>query len=271
MSDGLRLPANLIVALVISMLGDRIQPTQPPMLIGAEARDILHAELGHSFQNRATEDVDLAFAIPDWDAYRRLVAGLEEIGDSGIAFRIAGVHVDVMAFGSIESPRGTVIPPFRSNDPLDVFGMEEVYETAVQVTLGNGYIVRLPTVAGYVALKLKAWIDRSAMYNYKDAPDVGLALYWAAESEAFTSRVWVDYDLIDDWGADVALAGAALLGRDIRQQLGASVGDKLADLFTVESRGRLARLLSSDAHALGLGDESRRSALLGALQVGLCG
>ena len=118
------------VGLVVSALRHRIDPIHPPMLIGAEARDILHAELGHSFPNRATKDVDLAFAIPDWSTYERLVAGLEVIPDTGIAFRVAGMHVDFMAFGSVESPKGTIVPPFRRSDPLDVFGMSEVYESA---------------------------------------------------------------------------------------------------------------------------------------------
>lgn len=54
--------------------------------------------------------------------------------------------------------------------------MTQVYATADAVRFGGGPEIRLPTVAGYVALKLKAWIDRSAVYNEKDAPDLGLAL-----------------------------------------------------------------------------------------------
>jgi len=238
------------------------------MLIGAEARDILHRHLGHSFRNKATEDVDLAFALPDWDAYDELVAGFERIPDTGIAFRVADLHVDFMAFGSVESPRGTVRPPFREAFPLDVFGMTQVYAAAHTASFGDGPIIRVPTVAGYVALKIKAWIDRSAVHNDKDAPDLGLALFWAAESAEFEDRFWADLDVVSAWEADGGLGGAALLGKDVREVLGEDAADHLADLFTAASRERLARAIP-DSSQLILGDTERRVALLEALISGL--
>ncbi len=241
------------------------------MLIGAEARDIIHAELGHSFPNRATQDVDLAFAIPDWHAYDRLVSGLDAIPDTGIAFRVAGMHVDFMAFGSVEAPQGTVVPPFRQADPLDVFGMTQVYAAARDATFGDGLEIRLPTVAGYVALKLKAWIDRSAVYNYKDAPDLGLALFWATESTSFADRFWSDVDTVGRWQADAGLGGAAHMGEDMRQVLGATAAEHVADVFTADTRDRLARALESGRRELALGDLTRRRALLEAMTDGLRG
>jgi predicted nucleotidyltransferase len=252
-------------------LRDRVDPDRPPMLIGAEARDILHTELGHSFANQATQDVDLAFAMPDWSAYTRLVEGLEAIPDTGIAFRVAGFHVDIMAFGAIESPEGTVTPPFRRADPLDVLGMTQVYSSSRTATFGGDLRIQLPTVPGYVALKLKAWIDRSSVYNEKDAPDLGLALYWAAESTSFSDRFWAGFDLVGKWEADVGLGGAALLGAGVRQAVGDEVGDALVDLLTVESRDQLARALESVHRMLGLGNATRRRTLLDALADGLRG
>ena len=271
MSEIIQLPSDTPAGMVIAELRERIDPHHPPMLIGAEASDILHTRLGHTFANRATQDVDLAFAIPDWQAYETLTDGLTRIGDTGIAFRIAGMHVDVMAFGSVESPPGTVTPPFRSADPLDVFGMRRVYATADTARFDDGLEIRLPTVAGYVALKLKAWIDRSAVHNQKDAPDLGLALFWASESPSFTDRFWADLDLVGRWNADPGTGGAALLGAGVREVLGEAAGDHLAELFTDASRDELSRVLrSSEAHLL-LGDRDRRTATLNALAVGLRG
>jgi predicted nucleotidyltransferase len=268
-SEELALAAATPAGLVVSALRGRIDANRPPMLIGAEARDILHAELGHTFSNQATQDVDLAFAIPDWSAYATLVEGLEVIPDTGIAFRVAGMHVDLIAFGPVESPSGTVTPPFRRSDPLDVFGMTQVYESARSATFGDNLWIRLPTVPGYAALKIKAWIDRSADYNEKDAPDIGLVLYWAAESTSFTDRFWANLDLVGKWEADVGLGGAAIMGEDVRQVVGADAGDYLADLLTNDSRDRLARALESVRHDLGLGDVARRRSLLDAMTGGL--
>ncbi|MGV8881816.1 MAG: hypothetical protein ACOH19_06655 [Rhodoglobus sp.] len=271
MSEPLLLPDDSPAGLVISELRDRIDPQLPPMLIGAEARDILHAGLGHSFTNRATQDVDLAFVVTDWQAYASLVDGLTPIPDTGIAFRVAGMHVDLMAFGPVESPQGTLTPPFRAADPIDVFGMTQVYASAQIATFESGIRIRIPTVAGYVALKLKAWIDRSADYNYKDAPDLGLALFWAAESSAFTDRYWDDVELFTTWGADVGLGGAALLGCDVRQELGQEASDHIASLFTETNRTELARALRSSEPRLLLGNTDRRIAVLNALLKGLSG
>ncbi len=270
MSEHLSLPPQSPAALVVDELRDRLDPARPPMLVGAEARDILHDHLGHSFANKATEDVDLAFALPDWDAYRELVAGFERIPDTGIAFRVAQLHVDFMAFGSVESPQGTVRPPFREAFPLDVFGMTEVYAAAHTASTVGGPVIRVPTVAGYVALKIKAWIDRSAVHNQKDAPDLGLALFWAAESAAFQDRFWNDLDLFGAWEADASLGGAALLGADVRDVLGAESADRLADLFTPTSRAELAGAMP-DSPGLILGDVDRRAARLEALVSGLRG
>lgn len=271
MSEPLLLPDDSPAGMVISELRDRIDPQMPPMLIGAEARDIVHTRLGHTFTNRATQDVDLAFVVPNWPAYASLVEGLTPIPDTGIAFRVAGMHVDLMAFGPIESPQGTLTPPFRINDPIDVFGMTQVYKSAQVATFENGTGIRVPTVAGYVALKLKAWIDRSASYNYKDAPDLGLALFWAAESASFTDRYWSDIDLFTMWGADAGLGGAALLGNDVRQELGQDASRHIAALFTETNRTELARALRSSEPRLLLGDADRRIAALAALHSGLIG
>ena len=270
MTENLRIPLTSRTGLVTDALQDRIDPRNPPMLIGAEARDILHAELGHTFANRATQYVDLAFAVPDWTAYSQLVEGLDAIPDTGIAFRVAGVHVDFLAFGPIESPAGTLVPPFRRSDPLDVFGMAEVYESARDALVGDALRIRVPTVAGYVALKIKAWIDRSVNHELKDAPDLGLALYWAAESVPFTERFWVDHELVGLCEADVGLGGARLLGRDVRKALGHNA-NTLAELFTEASRGRLARTLEGASPSLVLGDTDRRRSRLDALALGLRG
>jgi predicted nucleotidyltransferase len=270
-SEIIHLASDTPAGMVIAGLHERIDPLQPPMLIGAEARDILHARLGHSFATRATHDVDLAFVISSWESYATLTQGLTPIRDSGIAFRVAGMHVDVMAFGPVESPAGTLTPPFRSKDPLDVFGMSQVYEAAQAVLVENGPEIRLPTVAGYVALKLKAWIDRSAVHNEKDAPDVGLALFWASESQRYNDQFWGDVEFVGRWNADPGLGGAAILGAEVREVLGPAASDHVAELFTGASREQLSRLLRSSPRELLLGDHDRRMAALAALTAGLHG
>lgn len=150
------------------------------------------------------------------------------------------------------------------------FGMTEVYASALPASVDGEIEFRLPRVAGYVALKIKAWIDRSSVHDLKDAPDLALALYWAGESIAFTDRFWSDPDLVGACNADASLGGATLLGGDARSILGERA-DSLCQLFTSESRERLARTMGSSAAELRLGDVERRTALLDALVTGLRG
>ncbi|MFF2112491.1 hypothetical protein [Rhodococcus koreensis] len=79
-----------IVDLVCSRLLERSDHLQPAdlMILGAHCRNLLHDALGHTFTLRATEDLDLAFAIADWDAYAQVVDGLPEIGDTGIRYTV---------------------------------------------------------------------------------------------------------------------------------------------------------------------------------------
>ncbi|MDF3311933.1 hypothetical protein P3H15_43955 [Rhodococcus sp. T2V] len=105
-----------IVDLVCSRLLERSDHLQPAdlMILGAHCRNLLHDALGHTFTLRATEDVDLAFAIADWDAYAQVVDGLPEIGDTGIRYTVGGVPTDLVPFGPIEDPTGVVPdPPHR--------------------------------------------------------------------------------------------------------------------------------------------------------------
>src|SRR5690606_35471716 len=99
-------------------------------------RDVLHSALGHDFRLRATQDLDLAIAIADWESYREVVADLPVVGNTGIRYNVDDIHTDLVPFGPIEDPTGKVPdPPNRS---LSVWGFQEVFD--------NGHHLPLPTV-----------------------------------------------------------------------------------------------------------------------------
>jgi predicted nucleotidyltransferase len=56
------------------------------LVVGATARNILSMAWFDRLPPRATRDVDVAVAVPDWSAFRRLTAGLsaevEELADA---------------------------------------------------------------------------------------------------------------------------------------------------------------------------------------------
>jgi predicted nucleotidyltransferase len=246
------------------------------MLIGAEARNLIHERLGHTFTYSATQDIDISFAMPDWPSYKRLTDGLRPVNDSGIAFAVAGHHVDIIPFGAVESSSGILIPPWRENDPIDVFAMSAVYEAADTLSISGREVLRIPTVPGYAALKIKAWIDRSAPARgvYKDGADLGLVLFWCENDADAQGRLWEeDSDALKAHEYDIAVASARILGRDIRALLGEAPADLLMSLWTIEGRELLASNIAPRDYraALKLGNPDQISARLSALANGLAG
>ncbi len=254
---------------------DHLQPSDL-MVLGAQCRDVLHDALGgHAFPLRATQDLDLAIAIANWEAYREIVTDLPASGGTGIRYKVGEVLTDLVPFGPIEDPTGFVPdPPNRS---LSVWGgFQEVFDRGYHLSLPTVGAIRIPTVAGYTALKLVAWLDRSESGRYKDAPDIAAALYWYITSPpAAKDRLYGDpphhgFDILDKFEFDEDRALAYLLGEDVAATVGLERLAELAARWPGPPRGEvLAPRMDIDA-ALSTWspDIGRREELLAALTLG---
>ena len=201
------------------------------MVLGAWCRDIQHLALGHTFPTTATMDLDLALALRSWDAYSILSGAFPKIGDTGIRHRIADIAVDLIPFGEIEEPPGVATRP-KDGDALSVWAFERVFDASLELRLRDGHRIRIPTVAGYAALKLGAWLDRSEWLEGKDATDLALVLHWMADSPDATDRLYDTVqgnDILLAEEADIPLAAAHLLGVDVAETIGARRLAELAD------------------------------------------
>jgi predicted nucleotidyltransferase len=158
------------------------------MLVGAWCRDTLHAALGHDFGTSATRDVDLALALSGWGTYELLANAFPRDGDSGVGFKIAGQVVDLLPFGELEDPRGSIVPPTR-RDAISVWAFAEIFSGSSPLALSPSLTIRCPTVPGYTAAKLAAWLDRSEWGEAKDANDLALTMYWYVESKHVEGRL----------------------------------------------------------------------------------
>lgn len=200
------------------------------LLVGASCRDILNSALGHSFQTRATSDLDFGIALGDWDAIERVDQLYKRSGSNGIRYLIDGLPVDLMPFGGIEDPSGIARPKARGDRDLIVFGFSDVYEHALTLELPSGHVPRIPSPAGYAAIKMRACVDRLAWGEAKDVGDLALVCFWYANSTAIASRLWdTDEGLaeLDATAYDTDLGAVRLLGRDIGRIL---TPDNAADL-----------------------------------------
>ncbi|WP_280301214.1 hypothetical protein [Nocardia neocaledoniensis] len=203
------------------------------MVIGAHCRDLLHASFGRTDLLRSTSDVDLGVAVDGDATYRRIVSIFPSSGRTEIRYSIAGVSVDVVPFGEIEDPAGTTVLPGRK-DTLDVFGFREVFSHSEVLRLPSGHHVRIPTPAGYTALKLKAWCDRSINGEYKDAADISTACSWYQQDADVRAALYGQRtDLLLRTEIDVDVSALHLLGEEMAEILGS---DRVAELSAAWQR-----------------------------------
>jgi predicted nucleotidyltransferase len=242
------------------------------MVVGASCRDILHASLGHAFPLRGTTDVDVAIALPGWAAFERLTQRLDSIGSSGIRYLVRSIPVDLMPFGDVEDPVGTVTP--RRTGQMDVFGFSEVFAHALNLPLAAGLRIRIPTPAGYCALKMSAWANRSVDYEFRDGPDIAAVIYWYAAWDEIEERLYGTEDgieILEATGADLLLACARLLGRDLAGEIGPAGVRELEARWPSSVRSRLVGELGHETLPHWTPDYQRRAAMVEALCIGIWG
>lgn len=241
------------------------------MVVGAECRNILHRALGHTFALRATTDLDIGIAVADWNVHNRLTQLLTPTGHTGIRYLVEGVPVDIMPFGDVERPPGIVTPARRASE-LTVFGFQEVFGRAEPLTLSPDATIRIPQPAGYAALKMRAWADRSAYGDDRDAPDLATVCYWYQESEAVAARLYDTEDgllILEKLDWDVSLAATQLLGHDIAQQLGSQRAAQLSQEWMRSDLDYLAIRLNHDTLPVWTMDHDRRRTIVTLLGTGL--
>lgn len=204
------------------------------MVVGAQCRNILHSAYGHKFPLRSTGDIDVGIALSDWSTYTDLVGRLTRIGHSGIRYLVEGIPVDLLPFGDVEHPTGTVTPAQRKA-ALSVFAFREVFERALTLPLGANLKVRIPSPSGYTALKMYAWCQRSIDFDDRDAPDLATAAFWYQESTEIADRLYTTkggQQLLEATDWNVSHASAKLLSQDIAAEIGLARTSELNEAWS---------------------------------------
>ena len=152
------------------------------LLVGAQARDLLLHHIHGVPIVRATTDVDLAFAVADWDDFdllrqALLRSGAFDIGQPVVHRLIhqSGAPVDLIPYDGVEDPESSIV---WSDDEIEirVLGYREAVETAVDVVLlGKAHVLTV-SVPMLAVLKLIAWSHRHVRAPLKDAGDLFLIL-----------------------------------------------------------------------------------------------
>lgn len=227
-----------VVDRVVEDLLDRGADISRLMLVGAHCRNVWAQALGDSSPMVHTHDVDLGIAVSSMQQWSDLTSQLPKVrgSSSGIAFTVAGMHVDVMPFGhEVERPAGTVTPPPRPDEPFSVLGFESVFRSGVKVALPLGKDLTLPTPEGFALLKIAALHDRLAWNQLKDAQDLAVVRRWYLGSTYLADRLY-DEDLLPVLlaeGVDPSLALMRLWGQVCAALLGVEERRILLDQWSV--------------------------------------
>ncbi|SRX92139.1 Hypothetical protein [Mycobacterium tuberculosis H37Rv] [Mycobacterium shimoidei] len=194
-----------------------VVPPEKVMLVGAQCRDLLNWRFECGAPRRSTNDTDVAVALEDWAQFTKIRAEFPPVGHTGHRFLVGGIPTDVIPFGDVEKLPGTISHP-PGTETLNVHGFTDAYQRADHLPISGGVHIRIPRPEGYAILKTHAWLDRSAWHEYRDGPDLALAIFWYVED---LDRI---YDKENTWALDVhnfdlRLAAGALLGQDMRNGL----------------------------------------------------
>ena len=210
-------------------------------VIGATARDMI---LTHGYgiaPRRLTEDIDIGVHVESWDTFNSLKVRLVAAGcfvETGAPQRLrhkGGIPVDLVPFGSIETPENTIAWPPDQAIQMNVIGFQDAMRHSCLVRFNDVPVLDVPfaTLAGLAMLKIAAWPDRGAI-NHKDASDLAfiMQVYLDAGNH---ERVYDEHDDLLEGDFDYEVAGARLLGRDIASIAGRVTRKHLLNILDTET------------------------------------
>jgi predicted nucleotidyltransferase len=205
---------------------------------------------------RATYDIDFGIAVENWDHFARLKEHLIATGDFAADRRAlqrliysdqgAGfsLPVDLIPFGGVASGDGTIEWPPSRDIVMNVAGFEEALTSSMPVEIAPGLVVRVASLTGLALLKLVAWSDRGRETD-KDAVDL-YRLVTSYANAGNADRIYnTEMNLLEAVGYDMELAGAELLGRDVRGVASSRVFEQIR--LVLKSESDLERLVNQMA------------------------
>jgi predicted nucleotidyltransferase len=232
-------PAKYAALAVIDGILTRLQC--PYMLVGALARDILLYNVFGQPIYRSTQDVDIAILIDSWERFQAVKSDFLQNPDfqphPSKPYRVMyrppasdyPIPVDILPFGEIATEAELFRwPPPDTDLSMNVMAFADAYASAVTVTIGPGFNLKIASIPGLVLLKLLAWVDRR---ESRDAQDV-LHLIEAYGDSGNEDRLYGDEaDLLEAAKYDFSLAGSRLLAKDAFALAAPSTVEVICSLF----------------------------------------
>jgi predicted nucleotidyltransferase len=233
----------------------------PFVVVGAKARDLIFSGVFGIPTRRATLDVDLAVRMKSWDEYAAFTGALVREGafaadDKRISHRFRhsnGTLVDLLPFGGIENPPGSVSWPPDFDTAMSTIGFSDLFDSAVGIRFRREPIldVRVATLAGLAAAKLIAWGDSPSM-RARDAADLHFLMTKYIDAGNDDRLFADDADISREPDFDYGIASPRLLGRDMAAILSKATRARVEQILgaeaSEESDLRLVRSMLTDVH-----------------------
>lgn len=195
----------------------------PYIVVGATARDlVLHH--GHSAKiQRATDDVDFAIEVADWNAFAIIKSTLCEKGfrETKAQHRLlspAEMVVDIVPFGDVEDKQSFIAWPPKGETIMNVLGFKEACDNAEWLRIQEEPVLDIPvaTPVGMSLLKIISWADRAIELRNKDVKDIAYLLSTYELIPEVKDTLYSEEQILETYDWDVMQAGACLLGRRAR-------------------------------------------------------
>mgnify|MGYP003292668315 CR=1 FL=1 len=224
-------------------------------VIGATARDVIMSQRLEINSMRKTKDLDIAIAIPDWEAFDQITSGLVADGFTKSKrmhqrFFYGGYELDVVPYGPVAKEDDNIYWPPEEDVAMSVKGFNEVLSDAVVVSIDGEFDVKFTPLHGLFLLKFAAWLDRGEMTS-KDAEDMSFILsnYFMANIEREVHPEVYDREVFDEY-----VAGAYWLAYDLvtllsKDQL-SFYKDRVEDELAKEEASKLVNQILDNTYGL---------------------
>lgn len=233
------------------------------VMVGAKARELLQVGVFGLPPGRLSEDIDVGFALKNWQEFADLQSALIATGGfqppdqelQRVFYRDSeGVRrlVDLIPFGGVADEDGIIAWPPSQDNVMTVAGFEEALSAAILLRVADDLVVPVASLAGLTLLKLIAWTDRGNRSN-KDASDLYRLLTSYADAGNTDRLYGEEIQVLEAVDYDFELAGARLLGADVASILSSDTATRIINFF--QSNKDVERLLLQMLQEPGIFDE----------------
>lgn len=207
-------------------------------IVGAGARLLTHDWVLGLSGGRTTTDWDIAIHVASWADFERFRKALLQLDRGGVFTAGRTVHhllheeggsVDVIPFGGLEAPNGTITWP-AGDRQMSVAVFSACEAMCQEIGLPGGTTVWAATAPALVVMKAHAHADRFAHGESRDIRDIDFLLRTCAQRDAEERIFSVAGSLIADGTLLMDDVGAFLLGVDIAARVDQQL---LEPLFSV--------------------------------------